>query len=111
MFRLIVLNHKEILTLEHHNTITRRLHQVTMASQPEKILQALLSSHSAQPQQERVCFKWRLCEVEDNVRERCKRRITVMGLSFMDVIIIALVILCVVIVLMLLNWISKQGDR
>jgi hypothetical protein len=34
-----------------------------------------------------------------------------MGLSFMDVIIIALVILCVVVVLMLLNWISKQGDR
>ncbi len=34
-----------------------------------------------------------------------------MGLSVMDVIIIALVILCVVVVLMLLNWISKKGDR
>jgi hypothetical protein len=34
-----------------------------------------------------------------------------MGLSFIDLIIIVLVILCVVVFLMLLNWISKQGDR
>ncbi len=34
-----------------------------------------------------------------------------MGLSFINLIIIALVILCVVVVLMLLNWISKKGDR
>jgi hypothetical protein len=34
-----------------------------------------------------------------------------MGLSFIDWIIIALVILCAVVFLMLLNWISKKGDR
>ncbi len=34
-----------------------------------------------------------------------------MGLSFIDLIIIASVILCVVVFLMLLNWISKRGNR
>ncbi len=34
-----------------------------------------------------------------------------MGLSFIDLIIMALVILCVVVFLLLLNWISKQGER
>ena len=34
-----------------------------------------------------------------------------MGLSFTDVIIIASVILRVVVVLVILNWISKKGDR
>lgn len=34
-----------------------------------------------------------------------------MGLSFTDLIIIASVILCVVVVLVMLNWISKKGDR
>ncbi len=34
-----------------------------------------------------------------------------MGLSFIDLLIIAAVMLNVVVFLMLLNWISKQGDR
>lgn len=34
-----------------------------------------------------------------------------MGLSFLDLIIIALVILCAVVFLLLLNWISKKGER
>lgn len=34
-----------------------------------------------------------------------------MGLSFIDLIIIASVILCIVVFLILLNWISKKGDR
>ncbi len=34
-----------------------------------------------------------------------------MGLSFFDLIIIASVILCVVVFLLLLNWISKKGSR
>ena len=34
-----------------------------------------------------------------------------MGLSFFDLIIIALVILCMVVFLLLLNWISKKGSR
>ena len=34
-----------------------------------------------------------------------------MGLSFIDLLIMASVILCVVVFLMLLNWISKRGNR
>ncbi len=34
-----------------------------------------------------------------------------MGLSFIDLIIMASVILCIVVVLVMLNWISKKGDR
>ncbi len=34
-----------------------------------------------------------------------------MGLLFVDLIIIASVTLCVVVFLMLLNWISKRGNR
>jgi hypothetical protein len=34
-----------------------------------------------------------------------------MELSFIDLIIIASVILCVVVFLLLLNWISKKGNR
>ncbi len=34
-----------------------------------------------------------------------------MGLSFIDLIIVASVILCVVVFLMLLNWMSKKGNR
>ncbi len=33
-----------------------------------------------------------------------------MGLSLIDLIIIALVVLCMVVFLLLLNWISKKGD-
>jgi hypothetical protein len=34
-----------------------------------------------------------------------------MGLSLIDLIIIALVILCIVVFLMLLNWTSRKSDR
>ena len=34
-----------------------------------------------------------------------------MGLSFIDLLIIAAAILCVVVFLLLLNWMSKKGDR
>ncbi len=34
-----------------------------------------------------------------------------MGLSFIDLIIIVSVILCIVVFLLLLSWISKKGDR
>ncbi len=34
-----------------------------------------------------------------------------MGLSVIDLLIIASVILCMVVFLMLLNWMSKKGDR
>src|SRR6266700_5671160 len=47
----------------------------------------------------------------DHGRNRCKRRRNArMGHSFIDLLIIAAVVLNVVVFLTLLNWISKQGD-
>jgi len=44
-------------------------------------------------------------------RDERRRRNAIMGLSVIDLLIIASVILCMVVFLMLLNWMSKKGDR
>jgi hypothetical protein len=110
-FRLVVHLHKGILLLEHHNTITDSLDWVTTVSQIEKDPSGIPQWPLSLPSARTSMFLTEALRSQGSRKKKLYKEEQIMRLSFIDLIIMASVILCVVVFLLLLNWMSKQGDR